>query len=131
MPELHDSDGRRIFVKAGQDDPMGATAALNKVRIEHERLEAWQGLGDRDRDMVLAVVRQALRRLLESPGWIPGSVRLGPKRLDVFLVIELDVDRVKATEAANDLDLQLANARVELTEMLRQLDALEQDTPAQ
>jgi hypothetical protein len=120
MPELHDEDGRRITLKLGQGDDMGSTAALNKVRIENERVAAWQKLGDEERTMVQAVVRQALRRLLESPHWLPGSVRLGPKRLDVFLVIELDVDRVKATEAANDLDLQLARARVELAEALEE-----------
>lgn len=121
MPEVFDSDGRRIIVKAAQGDDMGVTAALNKVRIEQERLEAWQALGDEERTMVAAVVRQALRRLLESPHWIPSSTRLGRRRLDVFLVIELDVDRVVATEAANDLDLQVARARVELAEAIEAL----------
>jgi hypothetical protein len=128
MPELYDDDGRRIVVKAGQDGGMGVDAALNKVRIEQERMAAWAETSDQDRAMVQAVVRQALRRLLESPHWIPGSVRLGPRRLDVFLVVELDVDRVKATEAANDLDLQLARGRVELAQAL---EAMGEDEPPQ
>lgn len=122
MPELADEDGRRIVIKVGQGEDMGTTAALNKVRIENERVAAWQALDDEERTMVQAVVRQALRRLLESPHWIPGSVRLGRRRLDVFLVIELDVDRVAATEAANDLDLQVARAQVELAEAIAALE---------
>lgn len=122
MPELRDEDGRRIVLKVGQGGPMGTTAALNKVRIENERTAAWLKLDDPERTMVQAVVRQALRRLLESPHWIPGSVQLGTRRLDVFLVIELDVDRVTATLAAEDLDLEVAMARVELAEAIEALE---------
>jgi hypothetical protein len=131
VPEVHDADGRRIIIKAGQGDAMGTGPALNKVRIENERVAAWQHMEDRDRAMVQAVVRQALLRLLESPHWLPGSVRLGTRRLDVFLVIELDVDRVAATEAADDLDLAVSMARIELAETLEGLDALEEDPPPQ
>lgn len=101
---------------------MGSTAALNKVRIENSRAASWLKLDDPERAMVQAVVRQALRRLLESPDWIPGSVQLGTRRLDVFLVIELDVDRVAATLAAEDLDLEVALARVELQEAIEALE---------
>jgi hypothetical protein len=122
MPELRDEDGRRIVLRVGQDGPMGTTAALNKVRIENSRAASWLKLDDPERAMVQAVVRQALRRLLESPDWIPGSVQLGTRRLDVSLVIELDVDRVTATLAAEDLDLEVALARVELQEAIEALE---------
>lgn len=119
---MHDGDGRRFRVRVRQDSSQNVTQALNAVRIEGEHLAAWQKLDQPERHMVQAVVRSALRRLLENPGWIPSSVRLGSSRLDVFFVVELDVDQVEAAQAAHDLDLEVAMARQALAEFVLEMD---------
>lgn len=122
MTTMRDGDGRRFRLRVRQDPSQNVTQALNAVRIEGERMAAWQKLDEPERHMVQAVVRAALRRLLENPGWIPSSVRLGPSRLDVFFVVELDVDQVEAAAAAQDLELEVALARKALAEFVQDMD---------
>lgn len=119
---MHDGDGRRFRLRVRQDSSQNVTQALNAVRLEREHLAAWQKLDQPERHMVQAVVQAALRRLLENPGWIPSSVRLGPSRLDVFFVVELDVDQVEAAQIALDLDLEVALARQVLAEFVLEMD---------
>lgn len=130
MTTLRNDNGQRMTVKASHRGDQGVKQALNAVRIEQERLAAWQRLDDPERHMVQAVVRASLRRLLEDPRWIPASVRLGRDRLDVFIVVELDVDQVEAAAAAADLDLALAISRQELAEALQALGAGDDGPPA-
>lgn len=108
----------------------GMAQADNAVRLEAERLTAWQDLDDPQRNMVYAVVRDTLERLLDSPGWIPASVRLGSARLDLSFVVELDVDRQDAAAAAIQLDGELAAARDRLAKMLDDLRGAADGPPA-
>lgn len=124
LTTMHDGDGRRIRLRVRQDSSQNVTQALNANRIEAERLADWQKLDEPERHMVQAVVRSTLRRLLEDPGWIPASVRLGQSRLDVFFVVELDVDQVAAAQAATDLELEMALARQTLAEFVRDMDEI-------
>jgi hypothetical protein len=115
---MRDGDGRRMEVSAG---PFRFGSWEAAVQLEREGLAAWAVMGDQERHMVQAVVRAALKRLLEHPGWIPGSVRLGDTRLDIFVAIELDETQVGVAAAMEDLDVELAQARLEMAQSLAEL----------
>ena len=86
-----------------------ARDALKLVNLERESLAAWNEAGDRERQEILDVVRAALIRLLESPHWVPRSIRPGAGRLEVSIVIETDdpgaddVARIRRAEAMREL----------------------------
>ncbi len=69
-----------------------ARQAQQLVEREMRSVQEWASTTDSERESVQAVVRASLLRLLDDPGWLPGSVRLSPGRIDVRLTIELYSD---------------------------------------
>lgn len=99
------------------------------VRIEQQGLAAWADMDDPQRHMVRAVVRASLRRLLADPKWIPGSTRLDGTQLVIRVVVELDDTQAAAARAMEDLEVELAQARLEMAEALADLGGDDDGSP--
>jgi hypothetical protein len=69
------------------------------------------------------LVKAALMRLLANPAWMPGSVKVGPGRIEVRITIEQDseVEGVRARAQANLAD-QIARTRSDLQRLEAELE---------
>lgn len=117
-------DNTTIIVRARQGGVSSMDDALAAVQEEQERLALWRDLEDANRHLVLALVRSSLRRLLDSPHWVPASTRLGDRRLDISIVVELDATQVAAEAAAAELDVEVAEAYEQVRSLIAQLEGL-------
>lgn len=107
--------------------PGAVDAAVDRERAA---IEAWNAAATKQRQVLYAVVRSALRRLLDDPGWIPGAVELRGSRVDVHLVIELDDLQVVGARASAELEQELLAARAGLTALIEDMEAVRQSAPA-
>lgn len=127
--------GAAMTVHVGQAPPrwMSGTEALSIAEAERDRLRAWTESDDGDRRILLAVVFQALRRLLDRPSWVPRAARLDGGRIDLHIVVELYDDQVRAGEAATQTATAAQRAREGLATLVRRLKREDgaDGTPAQ
>lgn len=68
-----------------------ARNATSLVATEWRSLEAWSQATDDRRAGLLAVIRETLFRLLETPDWVPGALSAHEgDRIDITLSVQLD-----------------------------------------